>query len=181
MEEFDLFPVPGFVQRTDIGNGSAPVSSYWHVASEPLPEDPTAPYYIAKDYGVKFLNSENGYTIISPLNRLPHSKPYNFTLSHLTFSIPKDVAAIPQRSFPEHGAFRVQDGALSIQVEGYGGSVQLLPGDVAFLPKDTKYKVHAIVPGTKTLYIGAGEKGLDMLLLKSAKPWNSASWPTKFE
>src|ERR1700712_1955192 len=48
MEEFDLFPVPDFVQRTDIGNGSAPVSPNWHVASEPLPEDPTAPYYIAK-------------------------------------------------------------------------------------------------------------------------------------
>jgi hypothetical protein len=180
LEELDIYPVPGFKQRTDVGNGSAPVSGSWHIKAEPLPKDPSEPFYVAKDLSAKFLNSENGYTIISILNRLPHSAPYNFTLSHLTFSKPKDIAAVPWRSNPVHSAFRPQDGALSLQVDGYGEAVQVLPGDVASIPRDTKYKVHAIVPGTKTLYVSAGGNGLDSELLKAAKPWESPTWPVNF-
>jgi hypothetical protein len=180
MEELDIYPVPGFIQRTDVGNGSAPVSGSWHVKAEALPKDPTEPFYVAKDFGQKFLNSENGYTIISPLNRPPYSAPYNFTISHLTLSKPKQIAAVPWRSTPEHSAFRPQDGALSLQVDGYGDAVQVLPGDVASIPKNTKFRVYAIVPGTKTLYVSAGGNGLDTELLKSAKPWESPTWPVNF-
>jgi hypothetical protein len=140
----------------------------------------SAPFYVAKDFAPKYLNSENGYTIISPLNTLPRSAPYNFTLSYLTMSKPKDVAAVPWRTFTEHGAFRIQDGALSLQVEGYDQAVQLLQGDVAFLPQGSKYKFYAVAPATKTLYIAVGGKGLDAALLSKAKAWEHTSWPTEF-
>jgi len=179
-EQFDIYPVPGFVARTDIGNGSAPLSASWHVKTEPLPKEPNAPFYVAKDFGPKYLNSENGYTIVSPINTVPRSAPYNFTLSYLTLSKPKDITAVPWRTFAEHGAFRIQDGALSLQVESYGEAVQLLHGDVAFLPQGTKYKFHAVVPATKTLYVAVGGNGLDAALLRTAKPWEYSSWPTDF-
>jgi hypothetical protein len=180
LEQFDIVPVPGFIPLTDVGNGSAPLSHLWHLKSEPLPQAKGAPFYVAKDLAPNYLNSENGYTIISPLNTAPQSAPYNFTLSYLTLSKPKDVTAVLWRTFTEHGAFRVQDGALSLQVEGYGEASQLLPGDVAFLPQGTKYRFHAIVPGTKTLYVAAKGNGLDTALLRNAKPWKHASYPVSF-
>jgi hypothetical protein len=118
--------------------------------------------------------------IISPINTTPRSAPYNFTLSYITLSKPKDATAVPWRTFAEHGAFRIQDGALSLQVEGFGEAVQLLHGDVAFLPKDRKYKIYAVVPATKTLYIAVGGNGLDAALLRTAKPWEHATWPSDF-
>jgi hypothetical protein len=179
LEKFDIYPQPGFVLRTDIINGSAP-SSAWHVKSQPRPQDTTAPFFLAKGYEPGYINLENGYTVISPLNTLEHSAPYNFSLSFLTLSKPKDIKAVPWRTFGEHGAFRVQDGALSLQVDGYGDPVQLLPGDVAFLPKDTKYKYHAVVPATRTLYISVVGKGLDAALLRTANPWEFPNYPTGF-
>jgi hypothetical protein len=179
LDRFDIYAQPGFTPRTDIGNGSAPPSE-WHVKPEPPPQDRSAPFFLAKNFGSKYLNSENGYTIISPLNAPPRSAPYNFTLSFLTISSPKDVAAVPWRTFPEHGAFRIQEGALSLQVEGYGEPVQILPGDVAFLPEGTKYKFHAVAPATRTLYVAAGGHGLDAALLRTAKSWEHPTWPVQF-
>ncbi|KAF2674821.1 quercetin 2,3-dioxygenase anaerobically complexed with the substrate kaempferol [Microthyrium microscopicum] len=179
-EVFDIYPVQGFTARTDVGNGSAPASPHWHVRNEPLPKDTSAPFYVANNFAPKFLNSENGYTIVSPINTSPRSAPYNFTLSYLTMSKPKDVAAVPWRTFEEHGAFRIQDGALSMTVDGYGDYVPMHYGDVAFIPKGTKYKIHALVPGTKTLYVAVNGNGLDALLMRTAKPWDSASWPAAF-
>jgi hypothetical protein len=172
--------VPDFVPLTNVGNGSAPLSPLWHLRSEPLPQATGTPFYVANDLAPKYLNSENGYAIISPLNTAPQSAPYNFTLSYLTLSKAKDITAVPWRIFTEHGAFRVQDGALVLQVEGYGKAAQLLPGDVAFLPQGTKYKFHAIVPATKTLYVAAKGNGLDAALLRTAKPWKYASYPVTF-
>jgi hypothetical protein len=180
MNNFDIWPVPGFVARTDLVNGAGPASDSWHVKAETLPKDPTSWFYQTRDFAPKFLNSDNGYTIITPLNSMPRSAPYNFTLSYLLMSKPKDSKAAPWHSFDNHNAFRVHDGAMSLQVEGYGDAVQMLPGDVAFLPKGTKYKYHAIVPATTTLYISAGGKGLDAVLLEKSKAWTASSWPQDF-
>jgi hypothetical protein len=41
----------------------------WHNGSNVLPEDPSEPYFVAKDYGPIFLNVDptTGYKVVQPL------------------------------------------------------------------------------------------------------------------
>lgn len=37
----------------------------WHDDTNELPTDPTEPYFVANNYGSKFLNTDNGYKVSS--------------------------------------------------------------------------------------------------------------------
>ncbi|RYP69392.1 hypothetical protein DL769_005285 [Monosporascus sp. CRB-8-3] len=67
LQSFDHWPMPDFIPRRDDTNGIAG-SGNWHNGSNKLASDATTPFYIAKNWGPKYLNSEGGiYKIIAPL------------------------------------------------------------------------------------------------------------------
>lgn len=185
---YDIISNPDFVPRTDIVNGSAPAGTGWHSPANTLPSDPTAPYYVARDFGPKYLNSEGGsYQVIQPLNMAEQSVPtgHNFTLSFINMSMRGAVGNASSTSEPPtpryagHAGFRVEDGAMILTVEGYE-PVQLLYGDVAFVPGNTSYSYYAPSPVsfTRVLHFAAEVNGLDTTLIARAVPWNSPVWPT---
>lgn len=65
LESFDVYAELDFTARRDLVNGSAP-SSGWHITPNTTPEVNGTPYFVAKDYGPKFLNREFGYQILQP-------------------------------------------------------------------------------------------------------------------
>ncbi|KAA8648497.1 uncharacterized protein ATNIH1004_004382 [Aspergillus tanneri] len=59
-----------FIPRRDFVNGTAgdgETKQSWHNGPNTLPDNPTTPYFIAKDYGPKYLNTDIGYKVIQPL------------------------------------------------------------------------------------------------------------------
>ncbi|TVY28544.1 Quercetin 2,3-dioxygenase, partial [Lachnellula hyalina] len=133
----------------------------------PKKKNAYTPYFVAKDYGPKFLNSnEGGYQVIRPFVT-PITSRGNFTLSTITM----DQLLSNVTSFIGHVAFEVLEGQLSVLM---GGEVlSLLQGDVVFVPEITIYKYYSLVAYTKALIISQGAEGLDMKLIASATSWNS--------
>lgn len=177
--KYDIYYQPKFTPRYDIVNGTAPANSGWHVKNNTLPENATTPYYVANNFGSKYLNSETGYQIIEPLSTGKQSGSHNFTLSYITVSKVPNNITMPTHRYNGYAAIRMLNGALKLQVQGYD-SVTLLTGDVASLPAGTKYTYEAMAGYTKLLYAGAGTSGLDTALLKKAKAWGWTSWPTHY-
>lgn len=175
--KYDIYYQADFKPRYDIVNGSAPANSGWHVNNNTLPENATTPYYIANNFGNKYLNSEAGYQIIEPLSTAKQSGGHNFTLSYITISKVPNNITMPNHQFGGYAAIRMLNGALKLKVQGYD-SVTLLAGDVASLPGGTKYKYEAVAGHTKFLYAGAGTAGIDTALLEKAEAWGWTSWPT---
>lgn len=79
-------------------------------------------------------------------------------------------------SYPGHAAFEVIEGQLTVVM--CGETLQLLQGDVVFIPGNTGYKYYSEVAYTKFLQISQGAAGLDTALIQSGKSWNSPVWPT---
>jgi quercetin dioxygenase-like cupin family protein len=68
LQRFDVYAELEFNPRRDFVNGSAGASNStgWHTTSDAIPEINGTPYFVAKDYGPKFLNREFGYQIVQP-------------------------------------------------------------------------------------------------------------------
>lgn len=180
----DIIPQPNFVARRDITNGSAPEGTGWHTQENTLPADPAQPYYVARDSGPKYLNSEGGmYQVIETLNTATQSSAsgHNFTLSFISMSMRAANATtpLPKHKYAGHGGFRVEDGAVMLSVDGYPPTL-LLYGDVAFIPGNTSYTYYAPAPVsfTRILAFAAEFHGLDSTLISRGMPWNSPVWPT---
>jgi mannose-6-phosphate isomerase-like protein (cupin superfamily) len=80
------------------------------------------------------------------------------------------------RHFEGHAVFEVLEGMLNVKI--LGETVNLLQGDVVFIPAHTTYKYWRAVVYTKMLSINQGGKGLDTVLTKGATRWDSPVWPT---
>lgn len=68
LQSFDVYAELEFNARRDLVNGSAGASnsSGWHTTADAIPEVNSTPYFVAKDYGPKYLNRDFGYQIIQP-------------------------------------------------------------------------------------------------------------------
>jgi hypothetical protein len=68
LQSFDVYAELEFNPRRDLVNGSAGASNStgWHTTSDAIPEVNGSPYFVAKDYGPKYLNRDFGYQIIQP-------------------------------------------------------------------------------------------------------------------
>ncbi|EGX89040.1 RmlC-like jelly roll fold domain containing protein [Cordyceps militaris CM01] len=162
LEPLDLFAVPDdeYVPRRDFVNGTASSAGLnWHNGTNELPTDPTKPYFIANNYGPKFLNSDNGYKVIQPISTVSDETESRVTL-------------------PNHLGIQLDDGQLMLSVEGYK-KTYLLQGDVAFIPAGTPFSYQAMVPLTKFLYLNAGPHGLEYELLKRSVSWGFPSYPVE--
>lgn len=175
LESFDVYAQLTFTPRTDTVNGTAGVNSTWHTGPNSLASDSATPFYVAKDYGPKYLNSDVGYQIIQPLVT-PVQSAGNFTLSTITIDRLLSNITVPESSYPGHAAFEILEGMLSVEMEGE--LLQLIQGDVVFIPGNTTYKYYSTVSFTKFLHIGAGDEGLDTTMINGGVSWDYPVWPT---
>lgn len=175
LASLDLYKHEHYVPRRDLINGTAGDSNLnWHNGPNELPTTYGEPYFIAKDHGQKFLNTENGYKIIQPLTNKATEK--NFTIGTIIMSPKLNNESLITTTLPHHLALQMEDGQLILEVEGYERTA-LLHGDVAFIPAGTRFTYHAAIPFTKFLYMNDGFEGLDHQLLKDAMPWELPAYP----
>lgn len=175
----DLFAVPEneFIPRRDFVNGTASDEQLnWHNGTNELPTDATEPYFVAHNYGPKFLNTDIGYKVIQPIATVDNSHTGNFTMGTITLSARRDNETESRVTLTNHLGIQMNDGQLVLQVQGYK-TAYLLQGDVAFIPAHTPFSYYATVPLTKFLYLNAGPHGLEYDLLKRSVSWGFPSYP----
>ncbi|OTA08602.1 quercetin 2,3-diohypothetical proteingenase [Trichoderma parareesei] len=166
-----------YVPRRDFVNGTAGDPRFnWHDGNNSLSSDPTDPYYIAKDYGPKYLNSENGYKVIQPLLTASQTPFRNLTVGTITLSPRRKGEKANVVRLENHFAMQMDEGQLALTIQGYEREL-LLQGDVAFIPAGTRFEYFATVPFTKFLYVNAGERGYADELLERAVPWDFPVYP----
>jgi quercetin dioxygenase-like cupin family protein len=175
LESFDVFAELSYSPRQDAVNGFAPPNSTWHNGNNALGVDDATPYFIAKDFGPKYLNSQSEYQVIQPLVT-PVQSAGNFTLSTISISKQLRNTTTQFHSYPGHAAFEVLEGQLSIMLEGE--ALDLLQGDVVFIPGNSSYGYFSKVAFTKVLYISQGADSLDTALISKSMSWGSPVWPT---
>jgi quercetin dioxygenase-like cupin family protein len=174
LESFDVFAQLDFSPRRDLINGSAPSDATWHTGKNSVPSNSNTPFYIAKNQGPMWLNSEHGYQIIAPFITTTQSAA-KFSEGTITISRTPSNTTTPSRRFADHTAFEILEGALKVRMQNE--EVQLLQGDVVFIPGNTSFSYWSEVAFTKFLYVGAGESGLDVELMEKAVAWDYPTWP----
>lgn len=175
LENFDVY-AQNYTPRSDAIDGKAPSNTTWHDGPNPLAADPFTPYYIAKDYGPKYINNLTGsYQIIQPLVT-PLQSDGNFTLSTITIAR-VGLTSVDNLSFPSHAAFKVLDGQLMVMIGDE--TVALLQGDVVFVPGETRFGYWSDVAYTKFLCVSQGAVGLDRVLIEGGRSWGSPVWPVE--
>lgn len=200
LESFDVYAQLNFTPSRDLVNGSYSAAKMagdltgWHTDAAELGADTKKPYFVAKDFGPKWLSDEAGfYQIIQPLVT-PTQSAGNFTLATITMSqklsnesamsIPgNDTAAAAsmsasgRTSLTGHSAFEVVEGLLNFELNGE--TIQLTTGDVVFVPAGTAFQYYSVVPFTKVFYVSQGADGLDTrLMANGVSGWEYPAWPT---
>jgi quercetin dioxygenase-like cupin family protein len=174
LQSMDVFAQFDFNPRRDFVNGAAG-SGNWHNGKNTLAQDELTPNFIAKNYGPKYLNTENGYKIIAPLATGKQSAN-KFTMGTITMSPRLSNYTDNPTTLPQHVAFQLEEGQLVVSVKGE--TVNLINGDVVFVPSGTPFSYYASVPFTKFLYVNAGSNGIDHQLLQKSVAWEYATYPT---
>ncbi|KAH8654374.1 hypothetical protein BGZ61DRAFT_500536 [Ilyonectria robusta] len=149
LEAYDHFVLHEFSPRRDDVNGMAG-SGNWHNGPNEQPSDSVTPFYIAKNWGPKYLNSEEGvYKIITPLVTDTTSAG-NLTMGTITMSplLPNMTAS--EVMLTEHTSLQVEDGQLVVTINA---------------------------AATKFLYVGIGTDGLQTRLMQNSIPWEYAAYP----
>ncbi|KAE9367091.1 RmlC-like cupin, partial [Stipitochalara longipes BDJ] len=173
LQSFDVYAQLQYNPRRDAVNGTAPANTTWHNGANALATDAYTPYFVANDYGPKYLNSatQSFYQVIQPLVT-PTQSAGNFTMSTITIA---KGSTNSTTSHPGHTAFEILEGQLMVRMEGE--VLSLLQGDVVFIPGNTTYGYWSEVAYTKFLHVGAGAKGLDTALIAEGEDWDSPVWP----
>ncbi|KAE9177343.1 hypothetical protein PF002_g28363 [Phytophthora fragariae] len=174
LEEYDVYAQLTWETRHDAVNGTAG-SGHWHNGSNELADDGQTPFFVAKNYAQKYLNYENGYKLLAPVQKGPQSGG-NFTMGTITMSAKTSNETVDTITPKQPLAFQLEEGQLSVEVDGE--SAQLIQGDVLFVPANTTFSYYATVPVTKFLYVGGGADGFDQDLLQNSVEWEYAVYPT---
>lgn len=177
LEDYDVYAQTNYTPRRDFVNGSAPASD-WHTGPNYLSNDSYTPYFIARDFGPKYLNSGAMYQIIQPFVTKVESADTNFTQGTITMSrllntTASDLLAI---TLDDSMAFEVLEGQVTLHMVNQ--TVNLIGGDVAFIPGGTSFKYWSNVAFTKFMYVGYGTDTLDEQLMAEAEDWDFAVFPT---
>jgi quercetin dioxygenase-like cupin family protein len=178
------FPIQAFMQvassfdvhsvsvrlNDNLVNGST--NDNWHDSTNALPGTPLIPYYIASNWGPKYLKRSLGQ-VIAPRATLAETGG-NFTIATVTLRHRFHGEQISSFQFPVHQVFQVLEGQLSVQISER--SYNLIGGDVVFIPAGTAFQYWSDVRFTK-FYIGAAGYGLDSWLISQSIPWDYAVFP----
>ena len=174
LEAYDHWPVPEFIPRRDDINGIAG-SGNWHNGSNEPASDATTPFYIAKGWGPKYLNSEEGvYKIIAPL-QTETTGAGNLTMGTITMSPLQPGGRPSQALFTEHTTLIMEEVQLVLIVNGE--IAKLIDGDVIFIPAGTPFTYYASAAATKFLYVNPGCDGLASQLMQNSIPWDYVTYP----
>ncbi|KAL0569360.1 hypothetical protein V5O48_012611 [Marasmius crinis-equi] len=175
LESFDVFAQLDFSPRRDLVDGIAGTGN-WHDGANTLAEDAYTPNFIAKGYGPKFLNTDDGvYKVVQPLATGQQSAN-NFTMGTITMSPLLANQSVSTQNLTQHAAFQLEEGELVVTIEGE--TAGLIQGDVVFIPAGTPFTYYASRPFTKFLYVSAGGDGLDYQLIQKSVFWNYTTYPT---
>ncbi|KAI3396745.1 hypothetical protein diail_11707 [Diaporthe ilicicola] len=201
LEFFDVYAQLNFTPSRALVNGSysstkgAGDVTGWHGAPAELGADDKTPYFVAKDFGPKWLSDEAGfYQIVQPLVT-PTQSAGNFTLATIimsqklsnesamsvsgndTSATAASSSASGSTALTGHSAFEVVEGLLSVEISGE--TIQLATGDVVFVPAGTAFQYYSVVPYTKVFYISQGADGLDTRLMENGvSGWEYPVWPS---
>jgi quercetin dioxygenase-like cupin family protein len=174
LQTFDVFAQLDYTPSQNFVNGVIG-GGQWHKDKNALAKDENTPNFIAKNYGQKYLNTDNEYKIIAPL-ATGKQTGNNFTMGTITLSPHLSNQTDNPTNLPHHTVFQLEEGQLIVNINGE--TVNLIDGDVVFIPSGTKFTYYASVPFTKFLYVSGGSKGLDYQLLQRSSAWDYASYPT---
>lgn len=199
LEAFDVYAQLAYAPSRNLVNGSfssTGASTGWHEGQhvDELGTDETTPYFVAKDYGVKYLNSEAGfYQIVQPLVTETQSAG-NFSTATIilseklsnesamsvvgnnTSSTSTGASTSGSTSLTGHCAFEVLEGLFTFEMSGE--TLLMATGDVVFVPAGTAFQYYSQVPFTKVLYISQGADGLDSRLIANGESgWEYLTWP----
>ncbi|KAF5024820.1 hypothetical protein F66182_3059 [Fusarium sp. NRRL 66182] len=174
LQAYDHWPMTQFIPRRDDINGIAG-SGNWHNGSNELPTEANTPFYIAKGWGPKYLNSEEGvYKIIAPL-QTETTTAGNITMGTITMS-PLQSGGRPSRArYTEHTSLVVEEGQLVVTIDGE--TAKLIDGDTVFIPAGTSFTYYAATAVTKFLYVNPGTDGIASQLMKNSIPWDYVTYP----
>lgn len=198
LESFDVYAQLGYAPSRELVNGSyssTGAATNWHEGQhvDELGADETTPYFVAKDYGPKYLSTEAGfYQVVQPLVTSTQSAG-NFTAATIivsqklsnessmsvvgnTTTTVADATASGSKSLTGHSAFEVIEGLFTFEMSGE--TLQMATGDVVFVPAGTAFQYYSQVPFTKVLYISQGADGLDSRLIANGESgWEYTTWP----
>lgn len=205
LESFDVYAMLDFAPSRDLVNGSysstagsGGAATGWHYANhtDTLADDSATPYFVAKDYGPKYLNDEAGfYQIVQPLVT-PVQSAGNFTVATIILSekLSNETAMTVvggsndtttttgsacisgSEALTGHMAFEVIEGLFTVQMSGE--TLNMVTGDVVFIPAGTSFSYYSQVPFTKVMAISQGADGIDTRLIANGQSgWEYPTWP----
>lgn len=188
LAKWDVYPQLNFTARRDVVNGKAGGQGRWYNGANTLPgKSPTAPIWVAKNYGPKFLHEETEggrrYQIVTPFVT---GLETNGTFSQGTITISPFLSASGSGGETKAKtvkstvatAFMVEEGQLEVAVDGYDEPASLIDGDLVFVPANTSFSYVAKAEFTKFMYVTGGGNGIDKQLMNKARSWNSAFYPS---
>ncbi|KAF2667662.1 RmlC-like cupin [Microthyrium microscopicum] len=175
LNTWDVYPQLNFTPRADAVNSKGGEGN-WYNGPNTLPGSNANPYFIAKNYGPKYINDKHGYyQIITPLVTGKESNN-QFAQGHITMDLKRGNKTSPTQKVAQHMAFMLEEGELHVGVEGYD-EVRLIEGDIVFVPKNTPFTYYAGAEFTKFMYVSGGGDGLDATLIQGGKPTSKAVYP----
>lgn len=178
LESFDVYAQLNFTPPRNFVNGSLPTDSGWHTAANSIPDEPGSPYFVAANWGPKYLNGETGsWQIVQPFVT-PSTGEHKFTQGTITLSRQFSNISSPTWNLEDHTAIQVVEGAVLLTIGGE--NVTLLGGDVGFVPGGVDFSYVSKAAFSKFMYVSSGAAGLDQQLLKAAKSWAYPVFPTNF-
>lgn len=171
MPKYNIIPAPANKINLDWVNGTTEDGlDTWHVAEQSLPSDPSKPYFVSSNRGPKYLVRDAG-TVIAQLASGQQTRE-KLTVATITLKSSGEPTDVHQ--FDLDQAFQVTEGQLMLEIGDE--TVQLIFGDLAFIPKGTCFKYWSKVGFTKFINWSAGF-GLADSLIEDAEPWGHAVWP----
>ncbi|KXT15102.1 hypothetical protein AC579_6472 [Pseudocercospora musae] len=169
---FDVHAALNFTPPRDLVNGSRPAGAIWHDDINEIPSSSGSPYFVASNWGPKYLNNLTGaYQIVQPFVT-PTTGEGNFTQGTITLGRRFLNASLQTWNLTEHLALNILEGAIDLTIANE--TATLLAGDIAFVPGGTPFIYESRAAFSKFLYVSAGVEGIDQQLLAEAAEW---SWP----
>lgn len=171
MPKYNIIPAPTNKINLDWVNGTTEDGfDTWHVANQSLPSDPSKAYFISSNRGPKYLVRDTG-TVIAQLASAQQTVE---KLTVATVTLRNNGESNDVHVFDRDQAFQVTEGQLTLEIEDE--TVQLIFGDLAFIPRGTCFRYWSEVGFTKFINWSAGF-GLADSLIENSEPWQHAVWP----
>ena len=160
----------GFKLNNDFTNGTtSDGEGVWHMKGQKLPGS-VAPYFLSNNMGPKFLNRASNQVVMTLTTEAESAG--NTTIATIGMGAGQMGAT---QSFKAPQAFQVLEGQLTIKIGDQ--TVNLINGDLVFLPADTEFSYYSAVAWTKIYTYAAGSDSLASSIVKAGENWSASVFP----